>query len=85
MRVVDLIDRLNLPIKVIGIRPGEKLHEVMCPLILYYDTIEFDDHLLSKPSITFTTAVDYLQQNALGEQAIIAADGFDYSSVIIIS
>lgn len=81
MRVVDLAKSIapNLPIKVIGIRPGEKLHEVMCPSDLYYDTIEFDDHFVIKPSITFTTAVDYTT-NALGETGYYVADGFDYSS-----
>ena len=57
----------------------KKLHEVMCPSDLYYDTIEFDDHFVIKPSITFTTAVDYTT-NALGETGYYVADGFDYSS-----
>ena len=55
MRVVDLAKAIapQLPIKVIGIRPGEKLHEVMCPSDLYYDTLEFADHFVIKPSILF--------------------------------
>lgn len=81
MRVVDLAKSIapDLPIKEIGIRPGEKLHEVMCPSDLYYDTIEFEDHFVIKPSITFTRNVDYTA-NALGEKGKFVADGFDYSS-----
>ena len=46
MRITDLAEAIapGMPTKVIGIRPGEKLHEVMCPSDLYYDTLEFDDH-----------------------------------------
>lgn len=80
MRVVDLAEAIapNLPIKIIGIRPGEKLHEVMCPRDLYYDTIEFSDHFVIKPSIEFQN-VDYTI-NALGEKGKMVPDGFDYNS-----
>lgn len=81
MRVVDLAKSIapDLPIKVIGIRPGEKLHEVMCPADLYYDTIEFPDHFVIRPSINFTKNIDYTT-NALGEHGHYVDDGFDYSS-----
>lgn len=81
MKVVDLAKAIapNLPIKVIGIRPGEKLHEVMCPSDLYYDTIEFKDHFVIKPSITFYNNIDYTI-NALGEKGHFVPDGFDYNS-----
>lgn len=80
MRVVDLAKAIapELPIKVIGIRPGEKLHEVMCPSDLYYETIEFADHFVIKPSIEFKN-IDYMT-NALGEKGKLVADGFDYNS-----
>ena len=80
MRVVDLAKAIapDLPIKIIGIRPGEKLHEVMCPSDLYYDTLEFDDHFVIKPSIPFQN-VDY-SVNALGEKGRPVPDGFDYNS-----
>lgn len=53
MRILDLAKAIapNAKIKVIGIRPGEKLHEVMCPSDLYYETVEFQDHFVIKPSI----------------------------------
>lgn len=37
-------------IKIIGIRPGEKLHECMIPTDEARQTIEFDDHFVIEPS-----------------------------------
>lgn len=69
----------GLPIKVIGIRPGEKLHEIMCPADDAYHTLEFADHFVIQPSISFTLEVDY-SLNALGETGQPVAEGFEYSS-----
>ena len=81
MRILDLAKAIapNAKIKVIGIRPGEKLHEVMCPSDLYYETVEFPDHFVIKPSIEFGINIDYTT-NALGEHGQMVADGFDYNS-----
>ena len=81
MRILDLAKAIapNAKIKVIGIRPGEKLHEVMCPSDLYYETVEFQDHFVIKPSIEFVRKIDYTT-NALGEHGHMVADGFDYNS-----
>lgn len=80
MRITDLAEAIapNVPIKVIGIRPGEKLHEVMCPADLYYDTLEFSDHFVIRPS-TPIFGVDYAK-NMLGEEGRIVPDGFSYDS-----
>ncbi len=81
MRIVDFVKAMasELPMKIIGIRPGEKLHEVMCPSDIYYDTIEFSDHFVIKPSIKFWEGVDYTV-NALGEKGKPVPDGFEYNS-----
>lgn len=81
MRVVDLAKAIapDLPIKVIGIRPGEKLHEVMCPSDLYYNTLEFSDHYVIQPSIDISERIDYTV-DALGEKGKPVPDGFDYNS-----
>lgn len=80
MRILDLAKAIapDAKIKVIGIRPGEKLHEVMCPSDLYYDTLEFDDHFVIK-SATPAHNVDYTV-NAIGEKGKPVPDGFDYNS-----
>ena len=80
MRILDLAKAIapDAKIRVIGIRPGEKLHEVMCPSDLYYDTLEFADHFVIK-SATPTFDIDYTV-NAIGEKGIPVPDGFDYNS-----
>lgn len=80
MRITDLAEAIapGMPTKIVGIRPGEKLHEVMCPSDLYYDTLEFDDHFVIMPS-TQGGAVDYAK-NAIGEIGRRVPDGFDYNS-----
>ena len=80
MRITDLAEAIapGVPVKIIGIRPGEKLHEVMCPSDLYYETLEFADHFVIMPS-TQEQTVDYTH-NAIGETGALVPDGFDYNS-----
>jgi UDP-N-acetylglucosamine 4,6-dehydratase len=69
----------ELPTRVIGIRPGEKLHEVMCPLDDAHRTLEFADHYVIQPSIRFIAEVDFAH-NRLGEAGRPVAEGFEYNS-----
>ena len=47
IRITDLAKAMapDLPIKIVGVRPGEKLHEMMCPGDMAFHTFEFDDHV----------------------------------------
>ena len=63
----------------IGIRPGEKLHEVMCPAAMSSLTYEFDDFYLIKPSIDFFRHTDF-DRTPLGETGRSVAAEFDYNS-----
>ncbi|MFO1257736.1 MAG: UDP-N-acetylglucosamine 4,6-dehydratase (inverting) [Gammaproteobacteria bacterium] len=63
----------------IGIRPGEKLHEVMCPQDDSHLTIDFEDHFVIKPSISFSKEHDYTV-NSLGENGTPVEEGFVYDS-----
>jgi UDP-N-acetylglucosamine 4,6-dehydratase len=80
-RIVDLAQAVapDLPVKIIGIRPGEKLHEVMCPADDSHLTLEFNDHYVIQPSITFFAPVDY-RVNAGGEKGQPVKAGFEYNS-----
>ena len=69
----------NLDHEIIGIRPGEKLHEVMCPADDSHLTIEFSDHFTITPSIPIVFNVNY-QKNMLGEHGEFVEKGFEYSS-----
>ncbi|MBD2464245.1 UDP-N-acetylglucosamine 4,6-dehydratase (inverting) [Oscillatoria sp. FACHB-1407] len=81
MHLTDLAKALapGIPIKVVGIRPGEKLHEVMCPVDDAHLTLEFTDHYVIQPSIQFVHEIDFAC-NALQEKGVPVPDGFQYSS-----
>ena len=69
----------TLPHKIIGIRPGEKLHEIMCPADDSHLTLEFDDHFVIKPTIQFSHIADF-STNKLGEKGVLVEQGFEYNS-----
>lgn len=81
-RVTDLAEAIapGLPIKIVGIRPGEKLHEVMCPSELSMQTLEFKDYYVIEPAFYFQLRPDYAH-NALGESGKRVAEGFEYNSL----
>jgi UDP-N-acetylglucosamine 4,6-dehydratase len=82
VRITDLAAAMapDLATKVIGIRPGEKLHEIMCPTDDSHLTLRFHDHFVMKPTIKFfRKEVDYLT-NQIGEQGEAVEDGFEYNS-----
>jgi len=69
----------SLPHKIIGIRPGEKLHEIMCPADDSHLTLEFDDHFVICPTIQFSHVTDFTKNN-LGEVGKPVEPGFEYNS-----
>lgn len=82
IRIVDLATAMapHLPQNLIGIRPGEKLHEILCPADNSHLTLEFGDHYVMRPSIKFhDRGYDYLE-NRLGETGAPVARGFEYNS-----
>ena len=82
MKITDLANILAPECKeeIIGIRPGEKLHEIMCPSDDSHLTVEFSDHYVIRPSIRFVNYnVDY-KNNAIGEKGVPVSNGFEYNS-----
>jgi len=82
VRVTDLAAALapNLSTQTTGIRPGEKLYEVMCPGDDSHLTLEFDRHYVIQPTIRFYNRdMDY-RRNALGETGTPVQQGFEYNS-----
>jgi UDP-N-acetylglucosamine 4,6-dehydratase len=69
----------ELNYKIVGIRPGEKLHEIMCPADDSHLTLEFDDHYVICPSIQFNHEVDFMK-NFLGEVGKSVEQGHEYNS-----
>ena len=82
MRVVDLAESLapGKDIEIIGIRPGEKLHEIMCPGDDSHLTLEFEDHFVIRPSIKFHNEDFDFRTNGLNEHGVPVKQGFEYNS-----
>ena len=81
VNIVDLARAMasHLPHKIVGIRPGEKLHEIMCPADDSHLTLEFGDHFVIRPTIQFVSEVEFTR-NRLGETGSPVEQGFEYHS-----
>jgi len=62
--------------KQIGIRPGEKLHEIMITVDDAMNTAEFNDHFVIQPAAEWWDQDAYLSET--GSRRV--ADDFQYSS-----
>lgn len=82
VRITDLVDAMapGFPHKIIGIRPGEKLHEIMCPADDSHLTVEFDDHYVIRPAIQFHNRDNDYTRNPLAEEGRPVDEGFSYDS-----
>ena len=69
----------NYPKKNIGIRPGEKMHEIMCPSDDSHNVIEFKDFFIIKPSIQINNKFNY-SKTLLNEKGYSVDLGFEYKS-----
>ncbi len=82
LRVTDLAEAIapELPYKVIGLRPGEILDELMCPKELSHQTIEFENHYVIEPTTgVYGHAHDYTT-DAKGDKGKYVEEGFEYRS-----
>lgn len=76
-KMVDLAHSVapGMPLKIIGIRPGEKLHEIMVPEDDGRMTVELKDRYVILPAFVGWSKDDYM---ATGATAV--AEGFQYCS-----
>jgi UDP-N-acetylglucosamine 4,6-dehydratase len=82
VRIVDVATAMapHLPRKIVGIRPGEKVHEIMCPADDSHLALEFDDHYVIRPTIRFSSGSNDFSTNNRGEQGRPVPEGFEYNS-----
>jgi UDP-N-acetylglucosamine 4,6-dehydratase len=75
MRLIDLAESIaeGCEVEIIGIRPGEKLHEVLISRDEARSTVEFDDMFIIQPEFPWWGDIDRSDGNLLD-------DGFEYSS-----
>ena len=76
MNIMDLAKAIcpDCETEIIGIRPGEKLHEIMIPRDEARNTVEFDDFYLIKPAFQYFTR--RFQKNGCKS----VPDDFEYNS-----
>ncbi len=76
IKMVDLASAIapNLGIKEIGIRPGEKIHEMMISSDDAHHTLEFPTHYIIQPSFTWWTE----RNNHIKGKSV--KEGFEYHS-----
>ena len=82
VRIPDLARAMapDLEQHIIGIRPGEKLHEIMCPADDSHLTLEFDDHYVLQPTIRFTDLDVDFAVNVMNETGVPVQPGFEFNS-----
>ena len=66
--------------KNIGIRPGEKIHELMCPADSAFNTIEFKNFFVISPSTIDKDQILRIYSNYFGEKGKRVPEGFEYRS-----
>jgi UDP-N-acetylglucosamine 4,6-dehydratase len=82
IRIVDAIPLLgeNLDYKVVGIRAGEKLHEVMIPLEESYKAVDFGEYYIIQPAFNWWNT-ELLEQKLKSKQDTMdKARPFEYAS-----
>ena len=82
IKITDLAKAMasQLKHKIVGIRPGEKLHEKMCSINESHLTLDFKDHYVIKPSISFFDNNIKYSKNALNEEGKLVSKDFEYRS-----
>ncbi len=82
VNIMDLAEAYapGVETEIVGIRPGEKLHEIMCPADDSHLTLEFSDHYVLRPTIKFHhQELDYTV-NGLQEVGTPVNQGYEYHS-----
>jgi len=81
VQIMDLAQAIapHLPTHIVGLRPGEKIHEAMIPKDSSHLALEFQDHYVIRPTIRFNRTTHY-HMNALEEVGQAVMEDFEYES-----
>ena len=83
VKITDLAEAMSPTgeYKIIGVRPGEKLHEAMVPADDAHLTVEFDEHFVIRPTIEFEARKINFFTDLTGSMGRKVEDGFEYNSL----
>ena len=83
VKIIDIARAINpkKKIKIIGIRPGEKLHEILCSKDEANLTVEFKDYYILKPTIKYVDRKINFLKNKNGSVGKKVKVNFEYSSL----
>ena len=83
-KLIDLVKAIsnkeNPKLNLIGIRPGEKLHEEMISINDAKNTLEFNDYYIIVPNSEFNTKINYKRYFKSKKFSKKCSPGFSYSS-----
>ena len=82
VRITDIAKSLNskTKFKIIGKKPGEKLHEVMCPKEYAHLTINFKDYYVILPEYLSSKVKNSKYMNSQKEVGTLVNPNFDWNS-----
>ena len=82
IKILDLADAVapNLKKKIIGVRPGEKIKEILCSKDECFNTIEFKKYFIIKPSIKIIDVNLNYKISKNNEKGKLAKEDFEYNS-----
>jgi len=82
IKITDLAKAMNSnkKIKIIGIRPGEKVNELLCSSSAAHLTLEFDDHYVVMPSTSKNISYNSYKKNKVGKIGKPVISEFEYTS-----
>ena len=82
MKIIDLAKTIgpDCEIEVIGIRPGEKLHEILIPRDEMRNTYEFDNFFVVQPAFNMWSSDTHAPTEYDGVKGRLATEDFEYDS-----
>jgi UDP-N-acetylglucosamine 4,6-dehydratase len=82
IHLMDIVTAFGKKSKIVGIRPGEKLHETMCPVELADLVLDFGDYYVIEPTMKLVHNYDYAvyESDGYAVQAGIVGSDFKYDS-----
>jgi UDP-N-acetylglucosamine 4,6-dehydratase/5-epimerase len=82
IKITDLAKAMSSSkkIKIIGIRPGEKINELLCSSSAAHLTLEFDNHYVVMPSTSKNISYNSYKKNKVGKIGKPVISEFEYTS-----